>query len=66
MAVHDQLPTLLVAVSVTGAFGTEVQAQDNPLSTELRQSWTRTWGNIAAAAEKMPEEHYGFKPAPAR
>jgi hypothetical protein len=39
-------------------------AQDNPLSTEVRQSWTRTWNNVVAAAEKMPEEHYGFKPAP--
>ena len=39
-------------------------AQDNPLSTEVRQSWTRTFGNVAAAAEKMPEEHYSFKPAP--
>ena len=43
---------------------TPVAAQDNPLSTEVRQAWTRTWGNVAAAAEKMPEEHYGFKPAP--
>ena len=38
-------------------------AQDNPLSTEVRQSWTRTFGNVAAAAEKMPDEHYSFKPA---
>lgn len=39
-------------------------AQDNPLSTEVRQAWTRTWGNVAAAAEKMPEENYAFKPSP--
>lgn len=39
-------------------------ARDNPLSTEVRQSWTRTWNNVVAAAEKMPEEHYTFKPAP--
>jgi hypothetical protein len=31
---------------------------------EVRQSWTRTWNNVVAAAEKMPEEHYTFKPAP--
>ena len=39
-------------------------AQENPLSTELQQSWTRTKNNLLAAAEKMPEENYGFKPAP--
>lgn len=39
-------------------------AQENPLSTEVQQSWTRTKNNIIAAAEKMPEEHFSFKPAP--
>ena len=39
-------------------------AQENPLSTELQQSWTRTKNNLLAAAEKMSEENYGFKPAP--
>ena len=51
------------ALAVLGIAG-QTAAQDNPLSTEVRQSWTRTWGNVVAAAEKMPEEHYGFKPAP--
>lgn len=41
-----------------------VTAQENPLSTELQQSWTRTKNNLLAAAEKMSEENYGFKPAP--
>lgn len=36
----------------------------NPLSTEAQQAWTRTIGNVVAAAEKMPEENYSFKPAP--
>ena len=40
-----------------------MQAQ-NPLSTEAQQSWTRTRNFIVAAAEKMPEENYSFKPAP--
>ena len=40
-----------------------LQAQ-NPLSTEAQQAWTRTQGNTVAAAERMPEESYGFKPAP--
>jgi hypothetical protein len=41
-----------------------LQGQDNPLSTEAQQSWARTKNNIIAAAEKMPEENYSFKPAP--
>jgi hypothetical protein len=39
-------------------------AQGNPMSTEAQQAWTRTRNNLMAAAEKMPEEHYSFKPAP--
>jgi hypothetical protein len=38
--------------------------QDNPLSTEAKQAWTRTMGNVVAAAEKMPEGDYDFKPTP--
>lgn len=55
--------TLAVTLSAVLALAGQLGAQDNPLSTEVRQSWTRTWGNVVAAAEKMPEEHYGFKPA---
>jgi hypothetical protein len=39
-------------------------AQDNPLSSEARQAWTRTIGNVVAAAEKMPDDGYAFKPTP--
>lgn len=39
-------------------------SQTDPLTTEARQSWTRTIGNAVAAAEKMPEEGYAFKPTP--
>ncbi len=39
-------------------------AQDNPLSTEAKQAWTRTKNNLIGAAEKMPEENYDFKPSP--
>lgn len=49
------------AVSLTTGL---MLAQDNPLSAEAKQSWTRTRGNLIAAAEKMPEEHYAFKPSP--
>src|SRR5438093_13662180 len=34
----------------------------NPLSTEVKGSYTRIKNNFVKAAEKMPEEHYGFKP----
>ena len=53
---------LTVAAALAAAF--TLQAQDNPLSSEAQQAWTRTKNNIVAAAEKMPEENYGFKPAP--
>lgn len=46
------------------AFVSILSAQENPLSTEVQQSWTRTKNNLIAAAEKMPEEHYTFKPSP--
>lgn len=34
----------------------------NPLSTEVKGAYTRIKNNFVKAAEKMPEEHYGFKP----
>jgi len=54
----------MIIAGAAFAAASALQAQDNPLSTEARQSWTRTKNNILAAAEKMPEEHYSFKPAP--
>jgi hypothetical protein len=39
-------------------------AQENPLAAEAQQSWNRTKGNLIAAAEKMAEENYAFKPSP--
>ena len=55
--------TLTLAAFAALALAAQAAAQDNPSSTEARQSWTRTWGNVVAAAEKMPEENYAFKPA---
>ena len=34
----------------------------NPLSSELKQMYTGVKNNHLKMAEKMPEEHYGFKP----
>jgi hypothetical protein len=53
-----------MAIVVGFAAGSLIYGQENPLSTEAQQSWTRTKNNILAAAEKMPEENYSFKPTP--
>lgn len=37
-------------------------AQDNPLSTWLRNAYTGNKNNIIRTAEKMPEEFYGMRP----
>jgi uncharacterized damage-inducible protein DinB len=39
-------------------------AQADPLANEARQAWTRTITNTVAAAEKMPDEGYSYKPSP--
>jgi hypothetical protein len=54
--------TSALSLLFVAAAGT-IAAQENPLSTEAQQAWTRTKGNLLAAAEKMPEENYSFKPA---
>ena len=36
----------------------------DPLSNEAKQAWTRTIGNVVAAAEKMSDEGYAYKPTP--
>ena len=54
------LGTMVVAAAITSP----LMAQDNPLSSEAQRAWNRTKSLIVAAANKMPEEHYSFKPAP--
>src|SRR5216683_7846255 len=42
-----------------------LHAQDaNPFSADARQAYAEVKFNILKSAEKMPEENYGFKPAP--
>ena len=53
--------TILLAVIASAL---PLLAQDNPLSTEAQQSWTRTINNAVAASEAMPEDKYNYKPAP--
>src|ERR1700757_4754642 len=50
---------------IAAAFGcAALYAQTDPLSTEAKQAWTRTMNNVIAAADKMPEDAYSFKPFP--
>lgn len=55
--------TLTLSVTLA-ASASLLLAQGDPLSNEARQGWNRTKNNIIAAAEKMPEGDYDFKPAP--
>ncbi len=41
---------------------TEQQTTANPLSTWLRDAYTRNRSNVLRTAEKMPEEYYGLRP----
>lgn len=45
------------------AFGSTLSAQ-NTLSDEARQGWNRTKNNLIAAAGKMPDDGYDYKPSP--
>ena len=54
-----------ITVTVAVAAACTLYAQSaNPLSAEARQAYTSVKNNILRSAEKMPEENYGFKPAP--
>jgi len=41
-----------------------VALAQNPLSADAKMTWGMVKNNVLRAAEKMPEEHWGFKPAP--
>jgi uncharacterized damage-inducible protein DinB len=49
-----------VTILVAAAAG--AQAQDNPLQAGAQRTYGIVKGYIIRAAEKMPEEHYAFKP----
>jgi hypothetical protein len=55
-------PLSLVTLLAFAALG--ALAQDGPLSMEAQQAWQRTKNNVLGAAAKMPEDKYGYKPAP--
>jgi uncharacterized damage-inducible protein DinB len=46
----------------TGATSAQAQPQSNPLRAGAQRTYDIVKGYIIRAAEKMPEEHYAFKP----
>ncbi|HYK57870.1 MAG TPA: hypothetical protein VEV85_00445, partial [Bryobacteraceae bacterium] len=54
---------LLFPILTVSAVAQNAQpAQDNPLSTWLRDAYTRNRNTIVRTAEKMPEENYDMRP----
>ena len=54
---------LLLPILTVSAFAQNAPpAQDNPLSTWLRNAYTGNRNNIVRTAEKMPEENYDMRP----
>ncbi|MBS1811676.1 MAG: DinB family protein [Acidobacteria bacterium] len=59
---HRYSTILLIATFAVVALAQTSQAPNpNPLSTEAKQMYTGVKNNLLKMAEKMPEEHYGFK-----
>lgn len=54
--------SLLVFCALTAAFA--LQAQNNPLSTELKQNYDMRKNAILAEADRMSDADYSFKPTP--
>ena len=60
------LAAVFVAAASASAFAQQAQPANppqnaNPLSSELKAMYTGVKNNHIKMAEKMPEEHYGFK-----
>jgi uncharacterized damage-inducible protein DinB len=53
---------LLISISLTGVLANAQTA--DPLSAGNKGVYNIAKGNLIKAAEKMPEENYGFKPTP--
>jgi uncharacterized damage-inducible protein DinB len=56
------LTAVPVAVLAQGSTSTAAQAPANPISASESKMYTLLSGVVIAAAEKMPEENYSFKP----
>ena len=57
-----RLWTVTLLTAFVGAVA--LTAQDNPFSTDAKQSYTGIKNSITRAADKMPEANYSFKPVP--
>jgi len=57
------MPRTLILACVAFCGTSMLAAQESSLASEAQQAWNRTKGNLLAAAEKMPEENYAFKPS---
>ncbi len=67
----NRYPTIILAAAFVAAASVSAFAQPaqtattpqtaNPMSTELKGMYTGVKNNLVKMAEKMPEEHYGFK-----
>jgi hypothetical protein len=55
--------TMMMVLGATMA-AAQTPATDSGYTTTVRNSWNSVKRYVAASAEKMPAEHYGFKPAP--
>src|SRR5215475_8680002 len=61
------LVAIFVAAASASAFAQQAQGAPqnaSPMSAELKQMYTTVKNNLTKMAEKMPEEHYGFKATP--
>ena len=55
--------SLVLAAAVAAIAGSTAYSQtNNPLSTEVKTSYTSIKNYYLKAADKMPEDQYGFKP----
>ena len=54
----------IAACAVHAQDSTISRSAANPFSADARQAYADAKSNILKSAEKMPEENYGFKPAP--
>jgi hypothetical protein len=65
MTMGRLLMVVLAAIcAVDAAAQTGQQTAANPLSTWLRDAYTRNLNTLLRTAEKMPEENYGLRPGP--
>jgi uncharacterized damage-inducible protein DinB len=58
----NRLSAMVLAITLAG--GAACRAQSNPLSAGVKADYTNIRNYFIRAAEKMPAESYGFKPAP--